>query len=202
VRYRLAPALIALAAVGMAAGIGSGAVAQSTPAKKELVQRLIRLQQPEIESFARGVVERPAAQMMREAGLAIQAQVPPDKREATGHAIEAEVKKYVDEAYPIVRERALKLAPSAIGPVLEAKMSEDELRQLLAWLESPTAKKYQQIGLEMRNTFTQKLLAEMPGVLDPKLVALDGRIRAILGVPPASEQAAPRPPTAPRPATK
>ena len=143
-----------------------------------------------------------AAQMMRDAGLAIQAQVPPDKREATGHAIEAEVKKYVDEAYPIVRERALKLAPSAIGPVLEAKMSEDELRQLLAWLESPTAKKYQQIGLEMRNTFTQKLLAEMPGVLDPKLVALDGRIRAILGVPPASEQAAPRPPTAPRPATK
>ena len=201
-RHRLAPALIALAAVGMAAGIGSGAVAQSTPAKKELVQRLIRLQQPEIESFARGVVERPAAQMMREAGLAIQAQVPPDKREATGHAIEAEVKKYVDEAYPIVRERALKLAPSAIGPVLESKMSEDELRQLLAWLESPTAKKYQQIGLEMRNTFTQKLLAEMPGVLDPKLVALDGRIRAILGVPPASEQAAPRPPTAPRPATK
>ena len=201
-RHRLAPALIALAAVGMAAGIGSGAVAQSTPAKKELVQRLMRLQQPEIESFARGVVERPAAQMMREAGLAIQAQVPPDKREAMGHAIEAEVKKYVDEAYPIVRERALKLAPSAIGPVLEAKMSEDELRQLLAWLESPTAKKYQQIGLEMRNTFTQKLLAEMPGVLDPKLVALDGRIRAILGVPPASEQAAPRPPTAPRPATK
>ena len=201
-RHRLAPALIALAAVGMAAGIGSGAVAQSTPAKKELVQRLMRLQQPEIESFARGVVERPAAQMMRDAGLAIQAQVPPDKREATGHAIEAEVKKYVDEAYPIVRERALKLAPSAIGPVLEAKMSEDELRQLLAWLESPTAKKYQQIGLEMRNTFTQKLLAEMPGVLDPKLVALDGRIRAILGVPPASEQAAPRPPTAPRPATK
>ena len=201
-RHRLAPALIALAAVGMAAGIGSGAVAQSTPAKKELVQRLIRLQQPEIESFARGVVERPAAQMMREAGLAIQAQVPPDKREAIGRAIEAEVRKYVEEAYPPVRDRAVKLAPSTIGAVLEAKMSEDELRQLLAWLESPTAKKYQQIGLEMRNTFTQKLLAEMPGVLDPKLVALDGRIRAILGVPPASEQAAPRPPTAPRPATK
>jgi uncharacterized protein len=199
VKHRLAPALIALAVVG----IGSGAAAQTTPAKKELVQRLMRLQQPEIETFARGVVERPAAQMMREAGLAIQAQVPPDKREATGHAIEAEVKKYVDEAYPIVRERALKLAPSAIGPVLEAKMSEDELRQLLAWLESPTAKKYQQIGLEMRNTFTQKLLAEMPGVLDPKLVALDGRIRAILGVPPASEQVAPRPPpTPPRPASK
>jgi uncharacterized protein len=199
VKHRLAPALIALAVVG----IGSGAAAQTTPAKKELVQRLMRLQQPEIETFARGVVERPAAQMMREAGLAIQAQVPPDKREATGHAIEAEVKKYVDEAYPIVRERALKLAPSAIGPVLEAKMSEDELRQLLAWLESPTAKKYQQIGLEMRNTFTQKLLAEMPGVLDPKLVALDGRIRAILGVPPASEQGAPRPPpTPPRPASK
>ena len=34
-----------------------------------------------------------------------------DKREADGKAIEAEVRKYVDEAYPIVRDRALKLAP-------------------------------------------------------------------------------------------
>ena len=92
---------------------------------------------PSIESVARSIVERPAAQMMQEAGLAMQRQVPPEKREAMGKAIEAEVKKYVDESYPLVRERAIKLAPSTIGAVLEEKFSEDELKQLLAWLESP-----------------------------------------------------------------
>ena len=82
-----------------------------------------------------------------------QQQMPPEKREAIGKQIEAEVKKYVEEAYPLVRERALKLAPTTIGAVLEEKISEDELKQLIAWLESPTNKKYQQLGREMRNDF-------------------------------------------------
>ena len=194
------PSALLLAAV-LAAG---GAVAQNAApsGKKALVQRILALQQGEIEAFARGVVERPAAQMMREAGLALQQQIAPEKREAAGKAIEAEVRKYVDESYPIARDRALKLAPTTIGAVLEAKMSEDELKMLLAWLESPTNRKYQQVASEVRNTFAEKLVGEMPALLDPKLQALDGRIRVILGVPPAgaAAPAATAPPA--RPASK
>jgi len=204
---RLASALMALAALGVAniaAAQTPAAPTQSSPAKKELVQRLLRLQQTDVEGFARTVVERPAAQMMREAGLALQQQAAPqEKREAAARAIEAEVKKYVEEAYPIVRDRALKLAPSTIGAVLEAKMTEEELRQLVAWLESPTAKKYQSLAVDLRNTFSQKLVAEMPAVLDPKLIALDGKIRVILGVPPAGAPSAGSTAPAPaRPASK
>ena len=86
--------------------------------KKELVQRVLVTQQSELEIVSRGIVERPAAQMMQEAGLAIQRQVPPERREAIGKAIEVEVKKYIDESYPLVRERAIRLAPSTIGAVL------------------------------------------------------------------------------------
>ena len=39
---------------------------------------------------ARGLVERPAAQMMQEAGRVLQVQVPAEKREAVGKTIEAE----------------------------------------------------------------------------------------------------------------
>jgi hypothetical protein len=161
----------------------SGVQAQSSNAKKELVQKVLQLQQTELENVARGLVERPAAQMMQEAGLALQRQVAADKREAMGKAIEAEVKKYVDESYPLVRERAIRLAPSTIGAVLEEKMSEDELKQLVAWLDSPVNKKYQQLGPDMRNAFIQKLLTDARPVVDPKIQALDGRIRTILGLP-------------------
>ena len=206
-KSRLPSALIALAALGvanMAAAQTPAASTQSSPAKKELVQRLLRLQQADVEGFAKTVVERPAAQMMREAGLALQQQAAPqEKREAAARAIEAEVKKYVDDAYPIVRDRALKLAPSTIGAVLEAKMTEEELKQLIAWLESATAKKYQSLAVDLRNTFSQKLVAEMPAVLDPKLIALDGKIRVILGVPPAGAPSAGSTAPAPaRPASK
>ena len=173
-------ALASLAALTMA----TIATAQSA-AKKELVQRVLRAQQADIEGVARTLVERPAAQMMQEAGLALQRQVAPEKREAMGKAIEAEVKKYVDDAMPIVRERAIKLAPTTIGPVLEAKMSEDELKTLLAWLDSPTYKKYTSLGAEMRNGFVQQLLREAGPRVEPKAQALDGRIRVILGVAPA-----------------
>jgi len=203
-RRRIAAALIALAALGVAGAVAAQTppAAPSSPAKKELVQRLMRLQQSDVEGFARSVVERPAAQMMREAGLALQQQAAPqEKREAAARAIEAEVKKYVDEAYPIVRDRALKLAPSTIGPVFEARMTEEELRQLIGWLESPTAKKYQSLAVELRSNFSQKLVAEMPAVLDPKLIALDGRIRTILGVPAAGGPPGPAAPPA-RPASK
>lgn len=180
----------------LAVALASGAAAQTTtttaapplpssPAKKELVLKILQLQQAEIEGVARSIVERPAAQMMQEAGLAMQRQVAPDKREAMGRAIEAEVKKYVDESYPLVRERAIRLAPSTLGAAIEEKFNEEELKQVVAWLESPVNRKFQQLA-PARNAFVQKVLAESIAAVDPKVGALDARIRVILGVPPAN----------------
>ena len=192
--------LVALGAPMAASAQGASAPMTSSPAKKELVARVLKAQQSDIEGVARSLVERPAAQMMQEAGLAMQRQVPPEKREAVGKQIEAEARKYVDEALPIVRDRAMKIAPTTIGPVLEAKMSEDELKTLLAWLDSPTYKKYSSLAGEMRNGFVQQLLKDAGPLVEPKAQALDARIRVILGVPPqgqapAGSGAAPSRPT-------
>ena len=163
----------------------------ASPAKKELVQKLLTLQQPGIEGAARSVVERPAAQMMQEAARVLQTQIPADKREAIGKTIQADVKKYVDEAFPPVRERALKIAPTTIGATLEEKFTEDELKQLIAWFESPVNKKFQQASGEMQNNFLQKLVAEARPVVEPKLQALEQKMRAALGAPPAEAKDAP-----------
>ena len=178
-----------LSSAALAGAQTPAASAPSSPAKKELVQKLLVLQQPGIEQVARGLVERPALQMMQEASLVLQRQIAPDKREAIGKQVEADVKKYVEEATPLVRERAVKLAPSTIGPILEEKFSEDELRQLISWLESPINKKYAQIGPEMQTAFVQKLVLDARPVVDPKLQALDGKVRSTLGLPPAGAAA-------------
>jgi hypothetical protein len=178
-----------LSSAALAGAQTPAASAPSSPAKKELVQKLLVLQQPGIEQVARGLVERPALQMMQEASLVLQRQIAPDKREAIGKQVEADVKKYVEEATPLVRERAVKLAPSTIGPILEEKFSEDELKQLITWLESPINKKYAQIGPEMQTAFVQKLVLDARPVVDPKLQALDGKVRSTLGLPPAGAAA-------------
>ena len=78
--------------------------------KKELVARLLQLQQASIEALARNIVERPAVQMMQSAGAAMQAQVPPSKRDAVAKSVDADIRKFVDEASPLLAERAVKLA--------------------------------------------------------------------------------------------
>jgi len=194
-------ALLSSAALAHAQTTPAAPATPASPAKKELVQKLLVLQQPGIEQVARGLVERPALQMMQEAGQVLQRQIAPDKREAIGKQVEADVKKYVEEATPLVRERAVKLAPTTIGPILEEKFSEDELKQLIAWLESPINKKYAQIGPEMQTAFVQKLVVDARPVVDPKLQALDAKVRSTLGLPApgaASAPAASRPASAPK----
>lgn len=168
----------------------------SSPAKKELVLKILAIQQPGIEGMARNMVEQPALRMMQAAAQALQQEVPPEKRDAAGKAIETDIKKYVDDATPIVRDRAIKLAPSTIGATLEEKFSEEELKQLVALLESPVNKKYAQIVPEMQGNFSQKLIAETRPLIEPRLQTLDAKVRASLGIP--ATQTAPAKASAPK----
>ena len=183
-------ALLASAAMAHAQTTAS---APASPAKKELVQKLLVLQQPGIEGIARNMVEQPAQRMVQAAAQVLQQNVPPEKREAIGKSVEADIKKYVDEASALMRDRAIKLAPSTIGATLEERFTEDELKQLVAWLESPVNKKYSQIGPEMQGNFTQKLVADARPVIEPRLQALEAKVRVSLGMPPAGAASAPPP---------
>jgi len=149
-------------------------------AKKELVKKLLQLQQANFEVLSRSIVERPAIQLMQAAGQALQTQVPADKREATGKQIETDIKKFVDESAAILRERTAKLVPATFGSGLEEKFTEDELKQFIAWTESPVNKKFQQLLPDIQNAFMQKLAAESSPLLDPKLQALQQKIRTTL----------------------
>ena len=182
--------------------VASSVQAQTT-AKKELVAKVLLLQQPAIEQAAQALAERPALQMLQQAGMALQQQVPADKREAVAKEIQAEAKKYADEAVPLVRERAIKLAPSTIGALLEEKFSEDELKQLIAIIESPVNRKFLQLGGEMQNALIDKLVAETQGVVEPKVRALEQAIgKRLAQAAPAAAPAAPAAPAAvaPKPA--
>lgn len=161
----------------------TAAGAQTTASKKELVAKLLQLQQPAIERSAIMMIERPAATLMQQAGAVLQTRIPPDKREAIAKDMQADVKKYADELVPLVRERAVKLAPSTIGVLMEEKFTEDELKQIIAITESPVYRRYQQVGAELEKALIDKLVAELRSVIDPKVRALDQALVARLGLP-------------------
>jgi len=170
----------ALCAAFGASAQTSPAPLPTSPAKKELVKKVLALQQPEVEMLARNLAQEPAARMMQEAGRVLQNQVPEDKREAAVKSLEESAKKYVDEAVPLVRDRAIKLAPSTIGTALEERFTEAELKALIAWLESATYKKYQQVAPDIQRVFMQKLIADARSSIEPKLKTLEESVRATL----------------------
>lgn len=162
---------IALAA---ALAVAGGAHAET---KKELVQKVLQLQQPSLEGMARSLAERPALLMLQQASQLVQARVAPEKREALAKDLQAEAKKYADEAVPAARERVVKLAPSTVGALLEERFSEDELKQVIAWMESPVNRKFQQLMPEMEQSLAQKLGADLAPTLDPKIQRMEQAMR-------------------------
>ena len=183
----------ALVAAAFAASAQAPAPAPATSpvAKKELVARILQLQQPGIEGMARGLAEQPAMQLMQQAGQALQ-RMPAERREAVARDIEADLRKYAEEAVPIVTARANKLAPGTIGPLLEERFNEDEMRQVIAMLESPVIRKFQGMAGDMQKALTEKLVGETKADIEPKVRAMQQTVAKRLGLPaqPASAPAA------------
>jgi uncharacterized protein len=179
---------IKLALLTVALAGSSMAMAQD---KAAMVKQFIDLQRPGIEALARGLVEQSSAPVAQAGSQYLQTQVPAEKREAAAKAADAELKKYFDEAYPIVRDKAVALAPDALGPILRDNFSDEELRQLLAWISSPLSKKYQELNPKMQSALTEKLVAETRTSIEPKMRALDTNVAKALGAPTGNGSAAP-----------
>jgi hypothetical protein len=187
--------------IAMAAAAASSAHAQSanaSPAKKELIGKILKIQQPGIEALARNLAERPAVELLAAADNMAN-RVPADKREAVAKEIHADTKKYLDETIPLVRDRALKLAPSTVGTLLEEKFSEDELKQVLGFMESPVYRKFQSLGDDMQKVLIEKLVADARPTVEPKVKALEASVAKRLGLPP---QGAAAPQSGAKPAAK
>jgi uncharacterized protein len=168
----------------------TGTVAQT---KKELVAKVLALQQPGIESIGRMIAGRTAQQVMGAAGQALQ-RLPQDKQEAVGKELQAEIKKFHDDIEPTLRKKATDVAPALLGASYEEKYSEDELKQIIAWLESPVSKKFVQSEGDLAQSLAQKVIADTRPAIEPKMKALEATLAKRLGIDAPSSSSAPAAP--------
>ncbi len=157
----------------------AAAAVASSPAKKELVKKALQLQQAGIEGVGAAMASQAAGQLLQIATPAI-TRLPEDKRQGVATELQAEVRKFQGEVTPILRASAMKWAPSTLGTALEEKLTEDELKTLIAWLESPVSRKYQQLSGGAQQALTQKIVAETRPQVEPKLKALEQTMMAKL----------------------
>ncbi|RZI40478.1 DUF2059 domain-containing protein [Herbaspirillum sp. HC18] len=161
-------ALIAVAGAANAAG-------NTVPAaKQELVQRILQLWP--LEGIGETMLRGPVSQAVSQADVVLQGRVSPEKRDAAVHDIAEDVKKFLDENRPLVRAKAQKLVMPTVGPILAEKFSEEELRQIIALLESPVKKKFESVVPELQKALGEKVAADTRETIEPRLEDLRQRI--------------------------
>lgn len=183
---------LALPLLTLALLAGNAWAADPSPAKKALIDKLVQRQQQQgAEQLARNVLQQPLGQMLQGAGAALQ-RVPADKREATAKAMQAEVKKFADENSGYLKDKFLKVMPTTMGTLLDERFNEDELRQIIAWTESPVSQKFGQASVDLQQSLIQKVMQEAAPTLDGRFKALEATLAKQLGLPAPAASAAPK----------
>lgn len=178
----------------LAAALTASSFSWAQDGKAALIKQFLDLQKPGIEALARALVTQASDPIAQAGSGYLQTQVPQEKREAAAKAADAELKKYYDESFPLVRDKALAAAPGTLGPILEQNFSEDELKQLVNWISSPLAKKYQDLNPQMQTALTKKVVEDTRTSIEPKIRALDASVAKALGAPTGGGAAAPAAP--------
>lgn len=161
--------LTRLAALGLSACLLCGAAqAQASPdARQALVDKLLTLWH--VDDVAVVMVQRPAASAMEQARIALQGRVSAEKRDRTLKDISTDVQTYVDEATPLARQSAQRLLKPTLSPLLLQQFNDEELRQIIALLESPVKKKFEKIAPQLERALGEKVAEESGPSINPKL---------------------------------
>ncbi|KQV87582.1 MULTISPECIES: DUF2059 domain-containing protein [unclassified Roseateles] len=178
-------------ALALALATGT-ALADPSPAKKALIDKIVALQQQGMaDSMAASIVQQPLPQLTQGGRAALQ-QVPPEKRDATAKAMDAELKKFIEENVPYLKDKIAKAIGPTASALLDERFNEDELKQVVAWAESPVSQKFGLASVELQKAVAQKVMAEAGPTLEGRLKALQTTLAKQLGLQPPPA-AAPKP---------
>ena len=137
-------AVVAALAFSSLAHAQASAPAPIDAEKQKLIDHILTLWHPE-----NGVVlavQRPASETMEKAHIALQqSHMPADKIDKNMKDVSTDVQKYIDTATPIATASAKKHMATSVVPLLAQNFTNDELKQLIALLESPVKAKFEKL---------------------------------------------------------
>ncbi len=84
--------------------------------------------------------------------------VPPARQKEVRDKLDVELKKFADSTQKTVEAQTAKLAEAALVPIFMEKLTEDELKTIITYLESPVSSKFQALGPEATNAWAQRVV--------------------------------------------
>lgn len=165
----LKPVITAIALV-----VAGTACADTPKSKQELVNRVMELWK--LDSVGQTMLQEPVTSAVQQARAVLQGRVSADRRDAAMRDITEDAKSFLQEATPVVSKSTAKVAPVTVAPMLSERFTDEELRQIIAILESPVKTKFEAMVPEMQKAVAEKVAADTREAIDPKLKDLTQRI--------------------------
>jgi hypothetical protein len=177
--------LTALAIAAMACG-GATAHAQAADPKTELAKKVVALQQgPELDRLVSQLAGTTAQELIVKWAPKMEANVPKAKQPKASEELNAELKKYADDASQLISKQVNKVSTESLVPAYAERFTQEELQQLAAFFESPAVKKYQATAPELGNVFVQKLVEASRADVLARAKQFDDVAVKIIGTSPA-----------------
>jgi uncharacterized protein len=137
----------------------SGTIYAQTPdAKRQLAARAIAAQDgPEMNAMLAQIAGSATQQVMAHWNDRV-GNLPAAKQQNAITALDAELKKFNDDALKLITAQATKVRADALLSAYTERFSEDELKQLVALMEAPVFKKYQTVAPELGNVYLKAIV--------------------------------------------
>ena len=157
--------LAASALVVASAAHPQAAAPAPDPEKQKLIDRLLVLFHPENRILQ--LVQQQGLNAMQQSSIALQtSHVTQERKDKTLAEIHDDVQKYIDTTMPIAVASAKKFTSPAVSPLLLQTFTVDELRQLVAFYESPVKAKFEKLVPQMESAVGQKVQADISAKVD------------------------------------
>ena len=141
-----------------ACAVSTGANAQND-SKRALAVKLAQMQQ---KADGEAMIEQLTATAVQPllAGWSqrLDETVPPARQKEVRDKLDVELKKYADSTHKVVEAQTAKAAEAALVPIFMEKLTEDELKQIVAYMESPVSAKFQALGPDATNAWAKRII--------------------------------------------
>ncbi len=162
--------------------------AQVADSKRALASRAIAAQEgPEMQRMFSQLADSAVQPLIARWNERV-VQLPAAKQEAAVKNLDAELKKFNDDAMQIISAQASKIGDVLVTAYAD-RFSEEELKQLVAMMEAPVFKKYQSVAPELGNIYVKALVDSSRDRITQRSKVFDTSAEKIVGAAPAAAPA-------------
>lgn len=171
-------AVLALAA---ACALPAGSALADEASKRALAVKLAQLQQSNDKEAITGQLTASAVQpLIVRWSQELEKSVPAARQQEVRNQLDAELKKFADKTEKNVTAQVAPAAEGALVPVFMEKLSEDELKTIVTYLESPASTKFQNLGVEAGNAWATKIIEATKDAVERDAKSFDAAAKRII----------------------